>query len=112
MRPDVGASTPVITLISVDLPAPLSPISPTISLRPMASEMSRKRLHGAEVLLHVLEPHDVVVVRPASGSGPGHAPLPKRSRGRYGRGGRRSKALPRNPWPTGGARPRSAAAPG
>ena len=41
MRPEVGASTPVITLISVDLPAPLSPISPTISLRPMASETSR-----------------------------------------------------------------------
>jgi hypothetical protein len=34
MRPDVGASTPVITLISVDLPAPSSPISPTISFRP------------------------------------------------------------------------------
>ena len=32
--------TPVITLISVDLPAPLSPTRPTISLRPMESEMS------------------------------------------------------------------------
>src|SRR5687767_5628241 len=40
MRPEVGASTPVITLISVDFPAPLSPIRPTISLRPMVSEMS------------------------------------------------------------------------
>ena len=37
----VGASTPVMTLISVDLPAPLSPIRPTISLRPMARSMSR-----------------------------------------------------------------------
>ena len=34
-------STPVSTLISVDLPAPLSPISPTISLRPTAKSMSR-----------------------------------------------------------------------
>ena len=34
--PRSARSTPVITLISVDLPAPLSPIRPTISLRPMA----------------------------------------------------------------------------
>src|ERR1700727_2193107 len=39
--PDVGGSTPVRTLIRVDLPAPLSPMSPTISLRPMAILMSR-----------------------------------------------------------------------
>ena len=39
MRPDVGGITPVITLISVDLPAPLSPIRPTISLRPIARLM-------------------------------------------------------------------------
>ena len=32
-----------MTLISVDLPAPLSPISPTISLRPMAMSMSQAR---------------------------------------------------------------------
>ena len=30
-----------MTLIRVDLPAPLSPMSPTISLRPMAMSMSR-----------------------------------------------------------------------
>ena len=41
MRPEVGASTPVITLISVDLPAPLSPIRPTISFLPIESEISR-----------------------------------------------------------------------
>ena len=38
----VGGRTPVITLIRVDLPAPLSPMSPTISLRPMAMSMSRR----------------------------------------------------------------------
>ena len=38
--PRSARSTPVITLISVDLPAPLSPIRPTISLRPMARLMS------------------------------------------------------------------------
>ena len=35
--PLVGGSTPVSTLMSVDLPAPLSPISPTISLEPISS---------------------------------------------------------------------------
>src|SRR5271156_5012120 len=40
MRPDDGGNTPVIILISVDLPAPLSPIRPTISLRPIARSMS------------------------------------------------------------------------
>ena len=40
MRPEVGGITPVITLISVDFPAPLSPIRPTISFRPMARLMS------------------------------------------------------------------------
>src|SRR5271156_2256864 len=39
--PEVGASTPVMSLISVDLPAPLSPMRPTISLRPMERSMSR-----------------------------------------------------------------------
>ncbi len=40
MRPDEGGNTPVIILISVDLPAPLSPIRPTISLRPIVRSMS------------------------------------------------------------------------
>src|SRR5271165_3233819 len=39
--PEVGARTPVITLMRVDLPAPLSPISPTISLRPIVRSISR-----------------------------------------------------------------------
>src|SRR5262249_20666306 len=34
MRPEVGLNTPVMVLISVDLPAPLSPMRPTISLQP------------------------------------------------------------------------------
>src|SRR5262249_13036322 len=41
IRPEVGARAPVMTLISVDLPAPLSPMSPTISLRPIERSMSR-----------------------------------------------------------------------
>ena len=53
-------STPVITLISVDLPAPLSPIRPTISFRPMASEMSRSACTAPKYFLHVLQPHDVL----------------------------------------------------
>src|SRR5215213_1850258 len=39
MRPELGFSTPVSVLISVDLPAPLSPISPTISFRPIVRLM-------------------------------------------------------------------------
>src|SRR5688572_2580114 len=42
MRPDVGFSTPVMTLISVDLPAPLSPMRPTISFRPIDSVTLRR----------------------------------------------------------------------
>ena len=47
----------------VDLPAPLSPISPTISFLPTAKSMSRSAWIGAEEFLHPLEPHDVPVVR-------------------------------------------------
>src|SRR5689334_22390740 len=39
MRPDVGLSTPVMVLIRVDLPAPLSPIRQTISFLPIARLM-------------------------------------------------------------------------
>ena len=59
MRPAVGGSTPVITLISVDLPAPLSPIRPTISLRPIARVDVAQRVHGAEIFLHALQADDV-----------------------------------------------------
>jgi hypothetical protein len=38
-RPPVGLSTPVTILIRVDLPAPLSPIRPTISLAPTSRLM-------------------------------------------------------------------------
>ena len=41
MRPDVGWITPVNTLISVDFPAPLSPISPTVSFLPTEKSISR-----------------------------------------------------------------------
>ena len=40
IEPCVGGSTPAIRLNSVDLPAPLGPISPTISPRPTEIEMS------------------------------------------------------------------------
>ena len=36
ISPEVGDSKPVINLISVDLPAPLSPIKPTISFYPIS----------------------------------------------------------------------------
>jgi hypothetical protein len=36
MRPAVGSTTPPSTFISVLLPAPFSPMSPTISPRPTA----------------------------------------------------------------------------
>src|SRR5450432_850520 len=39
IEPCVGGSTPAIRLNSVDLPAPLGPISPTISPRPTDIEM-------------------------------------------------------------------------
>jgi hypothetical protein len=38
MVPEVGAVTPPSTFISVDLPAPFSPTSPTTSPGPMASD--------------------------------------------------------------------------
>ena len=40
IEPCVGGSTPAIRLNSVDLPAPLGPISPTISPRPTEIETS------------------------------------------------------------------------
>ena len=40
MSPLVGGTAPDRTLISVDLPAPLSPSSPTISLSPTVSVTS------------------------------------------------------------------------
>jgi hypothetical protein len=36
ISPELGDSRPVINLISVDLPAPLSPMRPTISLLPIS----------------------------------------------------------------------------
>ena len=40
-RPEVGRCTPVTILIRVDLPAPLSPTRPTISLLPTAKSTLR-----------------------------------------------------------------------
>ncbi len=56
--PAVGARTPVITLIRVDLPAPLSPMRPTISLRPIAMSMSRSAWTAPKNFWTAFQPHD------------------------------------------------------